>query len=220
MWQWRAAIVGCLSILVGVLAWFVFKPVSPDEVCLSVLPRKSNVGFVVDGKLVSVNIGALQESTGANSDQTRGFIECLGRSSQDRVIKTSNGVIVPRQPIGQLSDAWKGEQGGLVLTLEPKPNDVESNTVLQNIGIGPRVGTKASVVKEWCNKQAQACVACDPTEVSESSNQVIIRLKDHPPVTRRQMDGVYPPAPQNSHRPWEDVNERGERFYYECRVDP
>jgi hypothetical protein len=53
--------------------------------------------------------------------------------------------------------------------------------------------------------------------VPETSNQVIVRLKDNPPVGKRQMEGSYPPAPANPHQPWEDVNDKGERFYYECR---
>jgi hypothetical protein len=213
MTMWRAIIILGLGIVFGVVAYFVFRP-TPDSVCLSLLPQKASAGFTVDGKTINVNIGALQESSGANPEQALSFIECLKRSNPEATVQSSNGVIIPREPIGQLSDAWNKEQG-LRIALEPNPASPEDNRVLQNLAIGPAAGTKSAVVKNWCTAIAQACVTCDPPDVSQ--NEVVVRLKDKAPVERRQMSGRYPPSPSNPHQPWEDVNEKGERYYYECQ---
>jgi hypothetical protein len=65
-----------LGLVFVFVAYLVFRP-APDNVCLSLLPQKSSAGFTVDGKTVNVNIGALQESTGASPEQAASFVECL-----------------------------------------------------------------------------------------------------------------------------------------------
>jgi hypothetical protein len=159
----------------------------------------------------------LQESTGATPEQAASFVECLKRRNPDADLQISNGVIIPRQTVGELSDNWQREQG-LKLTLEPRPGAEDDNKVLQNLSIGPAAGRKSAVIRSWCTSLAQACVDCDPKDVSDSANEIIVRLKTPAPVDKRQMAGKYPIAPANDHKPWEDVNEKGERFYYECRA--
>jgi hypothetical protein len=210
----KVAIYLGLAILVGFIAWLLFRP-GHDDVCLKLLPQKSHVGFSIDGKTISVNIGGLQESTGANPEQIAGFVDCLKRKPDTNLV-VSNGVIIPREPIGQLSNSWKSDQG-LQVALEPPPNSPEENKVLQNLAIGPSAGTKTAVINQWCSVQARACVTCEPPQLTAASSQVIVRLKSQPPVDRRQMEGTYPPSPGNPHQPWEDVDDKGQRFYYECR---
>jgi hypothetical protein len=154
-------VVGAL-IVFGIIAYIVFLP-GDEEVCLNLLPRKAQVGFSGDATRASVNIGALQESTGANPEQIAGFIECLKAAKTQRTVTISNGVVIRRTPIGEISNAWKREQG-LQVSLEPTPGATEANKVLQNLAIGPAAGTKAAVIRSWCTVQAQACVTCVPAQ--------------------------------------------------------
>lgn len=210
----RVAIYLGLGVIFAIVAYLVFRP-TPDSVCLALLPQKANAGFSIDGKTIKVDIGGVQQSTGANPEQAASFIDCLKRNNPGARLETTNGIIIPRMPVGELSDHWQNEQG-LQLSLEPDPNAPDKNRILQNLAIGPGAGTKSSVIGNWC-KANQACVSCDPANVSEATNQVIVRLKQDPPYDRRQIDGQFPPSPANPHKPWEDVNDKGERFYYECR---
>ena len=205
-----------LGLVFAFVAYLVFRP-TPTSVCLALLPQKANAGFSIDGKTIKVDIGVVQESSGASPEQAASFIECLRNRNPEATVETSNGVLIPRMPVGELSDNWHSQRG-LQLSLEPEPNAPEKNKVLQNLGIGPAAGTKAAVVRDWC-KAAQACVTCNPQAITATSNQVIVRLKADATYDKRQMDGNYPPSPANPHMPWEDVNEKGERFYYECRRD-
>jgi hypothetical protein len=186
-------------------------------VCLALLPQQANAGFSVDGKSIKVDIGAVQKSTGANPEQAASFIECLKRENPTAKLEATNGIIIPRSPAGEVADVWRGEQG-LQLTLEPEPGASDRNKVLQNLSIGPAAGTKTTVVGSWC-KASQACITCDPKTITDSTNQVIVRLKTDAQYDKRQMEGTYPISPQNARKPWEDVNEKGERFYYECKRD-
>jgi hypothetical protein len=203
--------------LAGVFAFVVYLLFRPthDSVCLTLLPHEVNAGLGIDGKTIKVDIGAVQKSPGASPEQAASFIECLKRENPAARVETTNGVLIPRMPAGELSDTWHGEQG-LQVSLEPEPGAPEKNKVLQNLGIGPAAGTKASVIGSWC-KAAQACVTCDPQNITDASNQVIVRLRQDAAYDKRQMEGTYPPSPSNPHKPWEDVNEKGERFYYECK---
>src|SRR4051812_40599473 len=91
-----------------VVAYFVFRP-TPDNVCLALLPQKANAGLIIEGRTIKANIGVLQESTGATPEQASSFVECLKRRNPDADLQISNGVIIPRQTIGQLSDDWQRE---------------------------------------------------------------------------------------------------------------
>src|SRR5262249_9757741 len=87
-----------------------------------------------------------------------------------------------------------------------------------NVGIGPAVGPKESVIADWCSPQkAGACVTCEPELPTADTVEVLVRLRDGAPVTKRQLDGTWPiPPPGVRSDPWQLVNEKGERFYYEC----
>lgn len=210
----RVALYLGLGVVFIIVAYFVFRP-TPDSVCLALLPQKATAGFSIDGKTIKVDIGGVQQSTGASPEQAASFIECLKRNNPGATLETSNGIIIPRTPVGELSDHWHSEQG-LQLSLEPEPDAPDRNKILQNLAIGPAAGTKTSVVRNWCQAN-EACVSCDPRDISNAEGQVIVRLKQNAAYDKRQMEGSFPPSPANPHKPWEDVNDKGERFYYECR---
>jgi hypothetical protein len=210
----KVAIYLSLGVVFAFVSYLVFRP-THDSVCLALLPLQVKTGLGIDGTTIKVDIGAVQKSSGASPEQAASFIECLKRENPAARVETTNGVLIPRLPAGELSDNWHSEQG-LQVSLEPEPGAPEKNKVLQNLSIGPAAGTKAAVIGSWC-KAAQACVTCDPQAITDATNQIIVRLKQDALYDKRQMEGTYPPSPANPHKPWEDVNEKGERFYYECK---
>ncbi len=120
------------------------------------------------------------------------------------------------QPLGQVADKWKKDRR-LRLRLMPGTRDV----VLNNLRIGPDAGAKEKLIRDWCReKHAGRCVSCDPPEPTSDTFEVLIRLKNGAPVEKAKMDGRWPvPQPGVRQEPWQLVNSRGERFYYECRSE-
>jgi pimeloyl-ACP methyl ester carboxylesterase len=120
------------------------------------------------------------------------------------------------QPIGQVANLWKGDSR-LRLRLMPG----KKYGVLNNLLIGPASGTKLELIREWCSQnQARGCVNCDPHEQAVDTVEVQVWLKDTARVEKRQFQGQWPvPQPGMKLEPWQLVNPRGERFYYECKSE-
>jgi hypothetical protein len=193
----------------------VFRDPSIDTLCAEVLPRDQRAGLklgVLSDGAISIDMsGQRGAKGGASSQQIEGFIKCLEAT---RKVVIDNGVRLPLEPVGQVAHRWMREAGPK-LRLLPGHDD----SALNNLRIGPAAGTKEAVIADWCSqRQAGACVVCDPVDPKADTVEVLVRLRDKAPIEKRKLDGTWPVPPANAQpQPWQIVNKTGERFYYECR---
>ena len=201
--------------LAGVVAYFVYRPEDIQTLCVEVLPRNQRVGVKLsvkrDGTIDADLGGQRGTDSGASPPQIEQFIKCLETT---RRVTVENGVRLPLEPIGQVANRWARE-GGLKLRLLPGSNP----EVLNNIRIGPAAGPKDRVVRNWCGAaQAENCVRCAPPQPDADTVEVVLELKHGAVVEKKQLDGTWPvPPPGSKGEPWQLVDEKGERFFYECR---
>jgi hypothetical protein len=182
---------------------------------VEVLPQDKRVGMKFesrsDGTTVDLS-GQRGVQTGATPEQIEAFVKCLEATMKTKVT-IENGVRLPLEPVGQVANRWSRESG-LKLRLMPGRND----GALNNIRIGPATGLKEDVVRAWCSQQAGASVSCEPSQPTTDTVEVLVRLRENPPLEKRQLDGVWPvPGPGVHSEPWQIGNAKGERFYYECK---
>jgi len=215
--------IGIVLVIVGVvvvvlfLIWQVFRePSDLSNACLDVLPQDKRVGMKFergkDGSTVLDFAGQKGVQTGATPQQAEAFIKCL-EATKNIKVTVENAVRLPLEPVGQVANRWSRESG-LKLRLMPGSN----NEALNNLRIGPATGRKEDVVRDWCSQQAGACVSCEPSQPTADTVEVLVRLRDNPPLEKRQLDGTWAvPAPGIQSEPWQIVNAKGERFYYECK---
>jgi hypothetical protein len=88
-----------------------------------------------------------------------------------------------------------------------------NNEVLNNLRFGPASGDKSDIVAAWC-KGAAACVRCDPQEPTPQTLEVLVRLLPGSRTKKVQMPGSWE-APKQA-KPWQLVDQKGRRFFYEC----
>jgi hypothetical protein len=195
----------------------IFK--DPDNlpmICAQMLPQNQRVGMSFEpvGKgLLKIHFdGQRGVATGATPEQMEKVVSCIERV-QGRVV-IDNGVRLPLEPVGQVANRW-GRESGLHLRLLPGSND----EALDNLRIGPAVGLKETVITDWCSpQQAGSCVTCEPSNPTKETNEVLVRLREGAPADKRQLDGLSPiPPPGVTPEPWQIVNQKGQRFYYECK---
>jgi hypothetical protein len=150
---------------------------------------------------------------GATPKQIEEYVKCIEAVTKAKV-RVENGVRLPLEPVGQVANRWRREPG-LKLRLMPGSND----EVLNNLRIGPATGLKEDIVRAWCGQEeAGACVTCEPDQPTADTVEVVVWLRDNAPVEKRQLDGVWlVPLSGAQSEPWQIVNAKGERFYYECK---
>ncbi|WP_425404227.1 hypothetical protein [Hwanghaeella sp.] len=208
------AIILSLALLVGAfIAWLVLRDsCEQDKIvcdCAVVLGAKKVGGVKVetgkDGK-ANVDVGAvLESSTNVAAVQVEAWTNCLEqRGKAHRIV---NGVSLPAEPIGQVANRWKREQG-LQIDLGST-----SNKILQNLKIGPTAGPKSSVIQSWCTGEAGSCITCEPTNWQDAGVQVSVRLKANAPVEKTVMSENWSPL---ASEPWQIVDEQGTRYFYRC----
>jgi hypothetical protein len=95
----------------------------------------------------------------------------------------------------------------------------KNDEALNNIRIGPATGLREDVVRDWCSQEgAGACVSCEPDQPTGDTVEVLVRLRDNAQLEKRQIDGVWPvPQLGVQSEPWQILNAKGDRFYYECK---
>lgn len=215
-------IIVCLLILAGLVGAYLIREVfrEPDnleKLCLEVLPQNKRVGikmaFLSNGQVKIDLSGERGVQAGATPEQIEAFVKCIEATTKAKVT-IENGIRLPLEPLGQVANRWRRESG-LQLRLMPGSN----NEALNNIRIGPATGRKEDVVRAWCSQvEAGACVSCEPDQPTGDTVEVLVRLRDNAPLEKRQLDGVWPvPQAGGQSEPWQIVNARGERFYYECK---
>jgi hypothetical protein len=192
------------------------KPDTLSELCLEVLPQNKRVGLKMEYRDRQVTIdlsGQRGDKEGATPEQIEGFVKCIEITTKASV-RIVNGVRLPLEPVGQVANRWRREPG-VKLRLMPGSN----NEALNNIRIGPATGLKEDIIREWCTQEnAGACVICEPHNPTADTVEVLVWLRDNAPLEKRQLDGVWPaPQPGTQSEPWQSVNAKGERFYYECK---
>lgn len=207
-----------LGLLGAYLIYQVFhEPDSPVKSCLEVLPQNKRVGIKIElvrENQVKIDLsGQRGVKAGATPEQIEAFVKCIETTTKKNVM-VENGVRLPLEPVGQVANRWRRE-AGLKLRLMPGSND----EVLNNLRIGPATGLKENIVRTWCSQEKTgACVTCEPDHPTADTVEVLVRLRDNAPVEKRQLDGVWPvPQPGVPSDPWQIVNAKGERFYYECK---
>jgi hypothetical protein len=199
------------------LIWQVFREPDLSKLCLEVLPQNKRVGINLEsagkGRVKLDFSGQRGVQTGATPEQIEAFVKCIEATTKAKV-QIENGVRLPLEPVGQVANRWRRESG-LKLRLMPGSND----EVLNNLRMGPATGSKEAVISDWCSQgKAGACVTCEPDQPVADTVEILVRLWDNAPVEKRQLDGVWPvPQPGIPSEPWQIVNARGERFYYECK---
>lgn len=215
------AIVISLLIVAGIGAYVansVFSESDPiAKLCTQILPQEKRFGM--KGKLIGssgieIDLQGLRDTkSGADPAQIEGFLECI-RLRLNREPQVVNGVRVPLEPVGQFANRLKRESG-TKLTLMPGAND----EILQNLRIGPGAGPKETIITDWCSLgKAGACVTCEPDNPATSAVEVIVRLRQNPPVEKKMLPGkVPPPSAGIKLEPWQLVDSEGNRFYYECK---
>jgi hypothetical protein len=219
----RAAVIVGGIVLLAVLMVIAYliknvfdRPTEIGELCAEVLPQDKRIGMKTEytkNGVVKLDLtGQRGVPAGASPEQIEKFIQCLERAKEKVIVES--GVRLPLEPLGQVANRWKSEHG-LQLRLLPGAND----EVLYNLRLGPAAGLKENVIREWCtHRNAGRCVTCEPTEPTVDTVEVLVSLRRDAPAAKRKLDGVWPlPPPGVPVEPWQLVNEKGERFYYECR---
>src|SRR5579864_7939559 len=191
-------------------------PVNLQNACVQALPQNQRVGIKVeqknDGSITMYVAGQQGVQAGATPQQMEQFVKCLELVTGAKVT-VENGVRLTLEPVGQVANVWQREKG-VKLLLMPGDND----EALNNLRIGPAAGLKEDVIRSWCSKeQTGACVSCDPNHPTADS-EVVIHLRQNAPLEKLRLSGTWPVAPQGTKlEPWQLVNSKGERFYYECK---
>jgi hypothetical protein len=187
-------------------------PALPEvAICKSLLPGGNTVGLNIKAtgkREVSVDVGGSNISYGANSVvQADAFIKCLEKTLK---IKVVNGVSIPElQPIGAIAHNWSRDEDLKVKLLF---SDAEKE-ILNNLYIGPAVGTKADILIDWCSTDKFGkCAKCDPMKIDLSTKLVNVTLIANAAVKKIVMsDGWKVP----SENPWELI-EGQTRYVYSC----
>jgi hypothetical protein len=206
---------GVAFIFMIVMIFYIYETSVPEAVriCQQAVPGSSQLGLGFsagsDGA-IKIDLGTSQIKNPATSEALAALIECL-KIEQKKTVEIVRGVNIPDvEPLGQVADHWK-ETDDMKLTLLL---DAGSN-VLQNLRFGPAIGTKASVVGEWCSpRRAGNCVVCNPSWPTDDTKNVEITLRPNPPITLKQMQGRFQQPEAGSLWPLVDAN--GVRTYYEC----
>jgi hypothetical protein len=202
------------------------KPPQDPEIlaCLAIVPQTAKLG--IDFKSTGTNEIVLtpsasrESAVGIDPKVAELVVKCL--QDRGRSIKFDDVVRLPLEPVGQTANRWKRESGGPALRLVAGANDPPD--VLYNLQIGPAVGQKAQVIRSWCGAgEAGACVTCSPAEFQDNIPEVVVRLRESPPVVREQLEGNWAvPALDQAGKPtglepWQLVDAQGKRSFFACK---
>lgn len=204
-------------LLAAVLAYFIYEFTKPGHPCLEALPRDQSVGIKVEtlkGGLFNLDLkGQRGSKTGASPEQLEFLVKCIEAAKAGNIVSISDGVRLPLEPVGQVANRWQRESG-VKLRLMPGGND----DILNNLRIGPATGLKENVIGHWCsNAQAGNCVTCEPNDPKADTTEVLVRLRANPPAEKQQLSsGWAVPTAKAPSEPWQLVDNKGTRHYYEC----
>jgi hypothetical protein len=202
------------------------KPPQDPEIiaCLAIVPQTAKLG--IDFKSTGSNevlltpTASRESAIGLDPKVAELVVKCL--LERGRVVKFENVVRLPLEPVGQTANRWSRESGGPALRFVAGANDPPG--VLYNLQIGPAVGQKAQVVRNWCGTgEAGGCVTCSPADFKDDIPEVVVRLKESPPVVREQMEGTWPiPQLDQTNKPtglepWQLVDVQGKRWFFACK---
>lgn len=223
------ALVILALLVVSVVVFYLVIPPSPkyDErfgACYALVPDERKAGLAVeyetDGAAV---VGLKTEIAKANQptpEQLAAFIQCMDKILGADKVQLSNLVRLPHEPLGQVANRWARETG---IKLALVPSVAASVNLLR---IGPTVGTKAEVLTQWC-AALSACVSCDPAAPTDDTPQVAVSLRPDAPALRTvEMPSAsgdpWPIPPKDpatgasKAEPWQDIDNKGRRYYREC----
>src|ERR1700747_123138 len=175
------------AILAGFAVWWIWpRPLPEVVICERLIPGVSQVGLKfgrAENGGVSVDFGTSGTTTTASPDALKAFMDCLREQNAAKSVTIVHGVNIPIEPIGEVADHWKGDDD-LRLTLMPGGDD----KILNNLRIGPAVGRKQDIIRNWCSPdQAGACVTCAPENPTDTTNYVEVHLRPEPKVDRQQL---------------------------------
>lgn len=208
-------VVAIFAILAAFLiARFNPSPLPEEVICERLIPGVKEVGLkfsrAADGG-VDVGLNGKVSTSQATAELVDKILECVGSHNSMKIVHAVN---LDLEPIGQVADHWKGDRD---LRLKLMPGGDMS--ILNNLRIGPVVGKKQEVMREWCGpSQAGNCVKCSPSEPTEDTQYVEISLLPNPPVERQQMPGTWNGAgPGGKLEPWQLAEPDGRRYLYRCK---
>ncbi|MER9591950.1 hypothetical protein NKI94_24510 [Mesorhizobium australicum] len=209
-------VVVCIAavVIITVVYRVVQPPVPIDDrvrACYAVIPADRQAGLHLDYKpgtnTATLAVEAEEMHKSPTKEQLDTFIQCLHVFIKDVRLATASQ---PVAPLGEVADHWSASgQVGLKLTLMPGSN----NEVLNNLRFGPASGNKSDIVAAWC-KGTTACVKCDPPEPTSQTLEVLVTLLPGGHTKKVQMAGSWE-APKQA-KPWQLVDRKGRRFFYEC----
>lgn len=225
------AVILVCSVVVGAIYIIIFlrSPYPYDEdyaVCYALLPEKRKAGISVKGnKKGHIEIalkGEVDQTNTPSESHLKLFLECVIRIAKQKgkKIKLVNIVRLPQEPLGQVRNRWSREKD------IPKLAWTRSNDRLNLIRIGDAVGTKAGVIRRWCNENA-SCVQCEPEKPNENTETVTISLKPNAQLERQEMPSTTGdpwPVPPKGHdgkpiaEPWQDIDDNGTRYFLVCKA--
>lgn len=211
------AIALIFAVLAGFSVWWMMpRPLPEVVICQSVVPGAKQVGLKFSraaGGGIDVDFGGTTTTNAATAEALRAFLDCLEKQNNNKTINLVHGVRLDLEPIGQVAEHWKSDIG---LRLKLMPGGEEK--ILNNLRIGPTVGSKQEVIRNWCSaEQAGNCVTCVPNEPTETTSAVEIQLRPNPPVEIIQMPGMWSgAAPGGRLEPWQLVSD-GKRSLYVCK---
>lgn len=216
------AVLLVVLILGALIIMYVIRAQPYDEkiaACYALLPQDRKAGISAsmdkDGSVKVEMSGQVGQPNVPTKEQLDAFIECL-RLKLGAEVKVTNSVIIPPAPLGEVADHWSADPGGPKLALSP--DDLR----LFLLKIGEAKGTKAKVLSNWCNANID-CVTCNPSEINDETVQVNVALKVEAKLCRTKMLSTsgkpWAIPPPGTAKPWQDVDQSGTRYYFECKKE-
>lgn len=199
-------------VIIVILAWLFWN--SPSQFCKA-NPEACPCIHLLNRVLVfKINIGIIKISSGSHletNDSGYHYNQCLERNSGDidlSQIRTS--------PIGLVAQQWE-RKGGLKISL--RPSSSEKQTVINNLKIEDKKGARLQIMEEWCGLDMKDCVHCDGLNNGQDAVEIVVRLKEGAPLVKVFWSDDWPTDSNIDHKKWELVDNKGNRYLYECQSE-
>lgn len=213
----KVLVVAIIAVAFVVVAYLLFRPAQKTviEQCGEAVLKGTYQGGASllpgKGNLPTIQVGALKTSEGVASENQRiAFMACI-RDKNIAVVDTR--LITPALPLGQLISTFTA-QPGMKVRLMP----LDAPSTLLNLRVDAFEGERYQFIRRLCSAEGQGrCVTCEPSEITPSTVEVEVRLKEGALLKKEMFEKVPAPYKNKQLEPYQLVDENGGRFWYRCQ---
>lgn len=220
--MWVVVVVVGLFVI-AFIAWLIFRPPADAYgLCAKLIPGDNKIGLVI--KVPEKGPPHIDFGAGTNVDPKvveaiDKITACVRDANPAKLVPLQGRLTTTeREPLGQLADRWRREDGIKVRLAIPTDKSETAKT-LNNLSIGPSNGevTKVALIADWCRANS-ACVTCEPRELVPTAGEVVVRLTDSASVNEDVYQAVAgAPKADGTYEPWELVDDTRRRLIYTCK---